>query len=76
MKSPGSKSRWQTDSKRWGGSISSVVRGGSRVTFRWMPWLFDIQYWMITKFAPTRWLGHHLSYWFGAHGLMKLIAEL
>ncbi len=53
--------------------ISSVVRGGSRVTFRWMPWLFDVQYWLITKFAPTRWLAHQLSYGLGANGLMKLI---
>ena len=42
--------------------VAAVVRGGSRVTFRWMPWLFDIQYWLITKFAPTRWLAHHLGY--------------
>src|SRR5262249_6208344 len=54
---------------------SAVVRGGSRVSFRWMPWLFDIQYWLITKFAPTRWLAHHLWYWLGARGLMALIAE-
>jgi UDP-glucose 4-epimerase len=55
--------------------VSAVVREGSRVTFRWMPWLFDIQYWMISKFAPTRWLAHHLGYVLGAHGLMKLIAK-
>jgi UDP-glucose 4-epimerase len=55
--------------------LSAVVRGGSRFTFRWTPWLFDIQYWLITKFAPTRWLAHHLMYLFGARGLTKLIAE-
>ena len=53
---------------------SAVVRGGSRFTFRWTPWMFDVQYWLITKFAPTRWLAHHLSYWLGARGLMRLIA--
>lgn len=53
---------------------SGVVRGGSRFTFRWTPWMFDIQYWLITKFAPTRWLAHHLSYWLGARGLLRLIA--
>lgn len=57
----------------WG--YSTVVRGGSRVIFRWMPWLFDVQYWLIAKFAPTRWLAHHLSYLFGARGLLRLIAE-
>jgi UDP-glucose 4-epimerase len=55
--------------------VTAIVRGGSRVTFRWMPWLFDIQYWLISRFAPTRWLAHHLNYVLGAHGLMKLIAE-
>ncbi|MGV1049953.1 MAG: NAD-dependent epimerase/dehydratase family protein [Solirubrobacterales bacterium] len=55
--------------------VAAVVRGGSRFTFRWAPWMFDIQYWLITKFAPTRWLAHHLSYLLGARGLMKLIAE-
>ncbi|HEY7256235.1 MAG TPA: NAD-dependent epimerase/dehydratase family protein [Solirubrobacterales bacterium] len=54
---------------------SSVARGGSRVTFRWMPWLFDAQYWLIARFGPTRWLAHHLSYWLGARGLLRLIAK-
>lgn len=52
---------------------SSVVRDGSRFTFRWMPWMFDLQYWLITKFAPTRWLMHHLSYALGARGLLRVI---
>ncbi|MGE0068050.1 MAG: hypothetical protein AB7T48_11940 [Solirubrobacterales bacterium] len=55
--------------------ISAVVRGGSRFTFRWANWLFDAQYWLITKFAPTRWLAHHLMYLLGARGLVRLIAK-
>ncbi len=51
--------------------ISAVVRGGSRFTFRWANWLFDVQYWLITKFAPTRWLAHHLMYLLGARGLVR-----
>ena len=54
---------------------SSVARDGSRFTFRWMPWLFDLQYWLITKFAPTRWLMHHLSYLLGARGLLRVVEE-
>ncbi len=54
--------------------LSAVVRGGSRFTFRWTPWMFDVQYWLITRFAPTRWLAHHLNYWLGARGLLRLIA--
>lgn len=52
---------------------TSIVRDGSRFTFRWMPWMFDLQYWLITRFAPTRWLMHHLSYALGARGLMRVI---
>jgi nucleoside-diphosphate-sugar epimerase/UDP-N-acetylglucosamine:LPS N-acetylglucosamine transferase len=55
--------------------LSAVVRGGSRFTFRWAPWLFDIQYWLITNFAPTRWMAHHLMYLLGARGLMRQIEE-
>jgi UDP-N-acetylglucosamine:LPS N-acetylglucosamine transferase len=38
-----------------------------------MPWMFDIQYWLITKFAPTRWLFHHLGYWLSGRGLLRAI---
>ncbi len=55
--------------------VSAVVRGGSRFTFRWAPWLFDAQYWLITRFAPTRWLAHHLGYLLGARGLVRMIAK-
>jgi len=54
--------------------LSAVARGGSRFTFRWTPWLFDLQYWLITKLAPTRWLAHHLMYLLGARGLARLVA--
>jgi UDP-glucose 4-epimerase len=54
---------------------AAVLRNGSKVTFRWMPWLFDAQYWLITRFAPARWLFHHIGYLIGGRGLMKLIAE-
>ena len=56
------------------GKISaSVLRNGSKFTFRWAPWLFDIQYWLITKFAPIRWLFHQLGYVLSGRGLMKVI---
>ncbi len=61
--------------KAMGRISSSVARDGSRFTFRWMPWLFDLQYWLITKFAPTRWLMHHLSYLVGARGLMRVVEQ-
>jgi UDP-glucose 4-epimerase len=72
---PGAKVEVANGLEAMGRIISAVVRGGSRFTFRWTPWMFDLQYWLITKFAPTRWLAHHLNYWLGARGLLRLIAE-
>jgi UDP-glucose 4-epimerase len=72
---PGAEVEIADGLKAMGRLTTAVVRGGSKVTFRWMPWLFDIQYWLISRFAPTRWLAHHLNYALGAHGLMKLIAK-
>jgi UDP-glucose 4-epimerase len=58
------------------GRISaSVLRNGSKVIFRWAPWLFDAQYWLITRFAPTRWLFHHLGYLLSGRGLMRVIEK-
>jgi UDP-N-acetylglucosamine:LPS N-acetylglucosamine transferase len=71
---PGAKVEIANGLEAMGKILSAVVRGGSRFTFRWTPWLFDLQYWLITKFAPTRWLAHHLNYWLGARGLLRLIA--
>jgi UDP-glucose 4-epimerase len=71
---PGAKVEIANGLEAMGKIISAVVRGGSRFTFRWTPWMFDVQYWLITKFAPTRWLAHHLNYWLGMRGLMRLIA--
>jgi UDP-glucose 4-epimerase len=57
-----------------GKMMSAVVRGGSRFTFRHAQWLFDIQYWLVAKFAPTRWLAMQLMYLTGARGLLRQIA--
>ncbi|HET9163998.1 MAG TPA: NAD-dependent epimerase/dehydratase family protein [Solirubrobacterales bacterium] len=72
---PGAEVKIVDGLKAMGKIPSSVARDGSRFTFRWMPWLFDLQYWLITRFAPTRWLMHHLSYLLGARGLMRVIEE-
>ncbi|HET7574444.1 MAG TPA: NAD-dependent epimerase/dehydratase family protein, partial [Solirubrobacterales bacterium] len=71
---PGTEVEIANGLEAMGHLYSAVVRGGSRFTFRWTPWMFDLQYWLITSFAPTRWLAHHLSYWLGGRGLMRLIA--
>ena len=58
-----------------GKMMATVVRGGSRFTFRRAPWVFDVQYWLFARFAPTRWLAMQLGYLTGARGLLKLIHE-
>jgi UDP-glucose 4-epimerase len=72
---PGSEVEVENGLEAMGKVSASVLRNGSRFTFRWMPWLFDIQYWLITKFAPTRWLFHHIGYVLSGRGLMRLIEK-
>src|SRR5581483_1035004 len=59
--------------KAMGAVLTSVVRDGSVVMFRWLPWLFDLQYWLITSFAPTRWLAAKMLSLLGGRRLRRLI---
>ena len=72
---PGAEVTIDNGLEAMGKMMSAVVRGGSRFTFRRAPWVFDAQYWLIAKFAPTRWLAMQLMYLTGARGLLKLIHE-
>jgi UDP-glucose 4-epimerase len=72
---PGSEVEIANGLAAMGRILYAVLCGGSKVTFRWMPWLFDLQYWLIARFAPTRWLSFRLNYWLGSRGLLRLIAE-
>ena len=49
------------------------LRENSAFMFRWVPWLFDMQYALIMKFAPTRWLAIKSISLLGRRGLMRLI---
>jgi UDP-glucose 4-epimerase len=53
--------------------LTKVLRENSAFMFRWLPWLFDFQYWLIMYFAPARWLAKRLLTAFGRRGLMRLI---
>jgi UDP-glucose 4-epimerase len=53
--------------------LTKVLRENSAFMFQWLPWLFDIQYWLFMYFAPTRWLAKRLLTAFGRRGLMRLI---
>ncbi|MDQ6805362.1 MAG: NAD-dependent epimerase/dehydratase family protein, partial [Actinomycetota bacterium] len=53
--------------------LTKVLRENSAFMFRWVPWLFDIQYWLFMYFPPTRWLAQRLLTALGRRGLMRLI---
>jgi UDP-glucose 4-epimerase len=53
--------------------LTKTLRENSMFMFRWVPWLFDIQYWLFMYFAPTRWLAKRLLTGLGRRGLMRLI---
>jgi UDP-glucose 4-epimerase len=72
---PGAEVAIDNGLEAMGRAMTAVVRGGSRFTFRHAQWLFDFQYWLVAKFAPTRWLAMQLMYLTGARGLLRLVAE-
>ena len=53
--------------------MTHLLRENSAFMFRWVPWLFDLQYRLFMNFAPTRWLSRRLLTFFGRRGLMRLI---
>jgi UDP-glucose 4-epimerase len=56
-----------------GAVLTRTLRENSQFMFRWLPWLFDLQYLLFMYFAPTRWLSRRLLYLLGSRGLMRLI---
>src|SRR5947208_7028976 len=53
--------------------VQFLVRDNSRVMFRWMPWLYGIQYFLLTRFAPTRWLAVWLTRLVGSRAILRLV---
>jgi UDP-glucose 4-epimerase len=53
--------------------LTKVLRENSAFMFRWLPWLFDIQYWLFMYCPPMRWVCKRLLTAFGRRGLMRLI---
>jgi UDP-glucose 4-epimerase len=53
--------------------LTKVLRENSAFMFRWLPWLFDLQYSLFMYFAPTRWLTTRMLTGLGRRGLMRLI---
>ncbi len=53
--------------------LTKTLRENSAFMFRWLPWLFDLQYMLFMYFAPTRWLARRLLTALGRRGLMRMI---
>ncbi len=53
--------------------LTKTLRENSAFMFRWVPWLFDLQYRLFMNFWPARWLSSRLLWMFGRRGLMRLI---
>jgi UDP-N-acetylglucosamine:LPS N-acetylglucosamine transferase len=70
---PGTEVRIDNGLEAMGKLSATVLRNGSKIVFRWAPWLFDVQYWLIAKFAPTRWLFHHLGYLLSGRGVLRAV---
>jgi UDP-glucose 4-epimerase len=54
--------------------LTAMLRGNSAFLFTYLPWVFDLQYRLCLRFAPTRWLALRLLTAFGHRGLGRLIA--
>ncbi|MDE3130428.1 MAG: NAD-dependent epimerase/dehydratase family protein, partial [Acidobacteriota bacterium] len=52
---------------------TTVLRENSAFVFRWIPWLFDLQYRLFMDLPPTRWLASKLLTGAGRRGLGRLI---
>ncbi len=53
--------------------LTLLLRENSAFMFRWVPWLFDLQYKLFMNFAPTRWFAIKSLSFCGRRGLMRLI---
>jgi processive 1,2-diacylglycerol beta-glucosyltransferase len=54
--------------------LSAMLRDNSAFLFTHLPWVFDFQYRLCLRFAPTRWLALRLLTGLGRRGLGRLIA--
>lgn len=53
--------------------VFSAVESGSRFSFRWMNWFYDLEYWLITRSRLIRRAGLELAYAIAERRLLPLI---
>ena len=55
--------------------IGAIVRDNSRLVLQRAPWLYDLQYWLLSRFPPGGWVAGTVGRVFGASGLLRLVRE-
>ena len=71
--SPGVEVRVVDGLRAMGRLMALVIRDGSWLSFNWLPWLFEAQYFLLARFPPTRWLALKIGYLLCGRGLRKAI---
>jgi UDP-glucose 4-epimerase len=71
--SPGVEVRVADGLRAMGRLMTLLIRDGSWVSFNWLPWLFEAQYFLLARFPPTRWLALKLGCLLCARGLRRTI---
>jgi UDP-glucose 4-epimerase len=70
---PGSEVEVVDGLRTMGRLVTAIVRDGSWFSFNWAPALFSLQYFLISKLAPTRWLALRIMYRLGSRGLLRTV---
>lgn len=70
---PGAEVEVADGLRAMGKLMTLVVRDGSWLSFNWLPWLFGLQYFLVARFAPTRWLALRLSCALGSRRLRRTV---
>ena len=53
----------------------AILRNGAEFLLGRLPWLFDLQYWLVARFPPTRRLGRRLAIALGLRKLLEAVAR-
>ncbi len=64
--------------REMGRAVAAAAEGGMRTTLssERLQWLFDVEYFLFARFAPTRRMGQELLYLFAARRLLRAIERL
>jgi processive 1,2-diacylglycerol beta-glucosyltransferase len=71
--SPGAEVEIADGLAAMGGLVHRAVRTGQETVLRRLPWLFDVQYWLVARFAVMRRFASAVGTRLGGPGLLALV---